>query len=182
MVGSLVPNLLASAARAVDPTIRQTDDITSTLMARVPILSEALPAKLTGTGEPRLRQENALSRFASPIRYSEEGGPERNLERIFLETGYSPSAPPRAVRLPGSGGREFMLDAREREIYGEYARRATSFARQLARNADWSGLDVYQKEEVLKRIYRFAHDSARRDIYRSVYQRAWAGKAEEKPR
>lgn len=180
MVGALVPNLLASAARAIDPTIRQTDDISSTIMARLPILSEALPAKLTGTGEPRLRQETMLSRFVSPIRYSEEGGPERNLERLFLETGYSPSAPPRAVRLPGSGGREFMLSPEERQIYGDYARRATTFARELARNGDWTRLDVYQKEEVLKRIYRFAHDSARRDIYRSVYRRAWAGTAEEK--
>jgi predicted Fe-S protein YdhL (DUF1289 family) len=127
-----------------------------------------------------MRKETGISRFMSPIRYSDEGGPEKNLERIFLETGYSPAAPPRAVRLPGSGGREFVLTNEERQHYAEYAKRATSFARTLAQHGDWSRLDAYQKEEVLKRIYRFAHDAARRDIYRSVYGRVWAGQAKEK--
>jgi hypothetical protein len=179
MVGALVPNLLASAARAVDPTIRQTDDIASTLIARIPIFSETLPARLSGTGEPISREEDPLSRFISPFRYRDEAGPERNLERLFLETNYIPSAPPKSVRLPGTR-REYMLNQEERDLYGTYGRRATAFARTLARDRDWSGLDAFQKEEVLRRIYRFARDSSRKAAYASLYRRVWKGEAEEK--
>lgn len=176
--GALVPNLLATAARAIDPTIRETDDLSQVLMSRVPVLSEKLPARLTGTGEERVRGETAISRFVSPVRYSDEAGPEKNLERLFLETGYSPSQPPRDITLPGTMGRKVVLNRIEREIYGAYSRRATAFARTLAQNGDWSRLDVYGREEILKRIYRFAHDSARRDMLASVLARLRRGEAE----
>jgi len=175
MIGAAVPNLLASAARAIDPTIRQTDSISETLMARVPILSTTVPARLGGTGEPTIRGENAFSRFVSPFRYSEEAGPEANLERLFLETGYNPASPPRELSIPGALGRKIALTAAERRIYSAYAGRATAFARQLAARDDWGSLDVYAKEEVLKRIYRFTHDAARRDVWRSITWRAGAG-------
>jgi hypothetical protein len=179
MLGALVPNLLASAARAIDPTIRQTDDISSTLIARVPIFSQTLPARLSGTGEELSREEDPVSRFVSPFRYRDEAGPERNLERLFLETGYIPSAPPKSLRLPGTH-REYMLTQQERDLYGAYGKRATGFARKLARNDDWGSLDVFQKEELLRRIYRFAQDNSRKAIYSSMYRRVWRGEAEEK--
>jgi hypothetical protein len=180
MLGALVPNLLASAARAIDPAIRQTDDITSTLISRVPVYSMTLPARLSGTGEELSREEDPVSRFISPFRYRDEAGPERNLERLFLETGYIPSAPPKSLRLPGTR-REYVLSQEERDLYGAYGKRATAFARTLARDRDWSGLDVFQKEELLRRIYRFAQDTSRRAIYTSMYRRVWKGEAEEKP-
>jgi hypothetical protein len=176
-LGAFVPNLLASAARAIDPTMRETDDFSQVLMARVPILSETLPPRLTGTGEIAERPENALTRFVSPVRYSEEAGPEKNLERLFLETGYSPSQPPRDITLPGTMGRKVALTRAEREIYGAYSRRASAFARSLATNRDWKGLDVYAKEELLKRIFRHAHDVARRDMLASVLNRLRRGEA-----
>jgi hypothetical protein len=181
LLGALVPNLLASAARGIDPTIRQSDDIRSTLIARVPVFSTTLPARLSGTGEPLSREEDPISRFISPFRYRDEAGPERNLERLFLETGYIPSAPPKSMRLPGTR-KEFMLSQQERDLYGAYGRRATLFARKLASDGDWSGLDVFQKEELLRRIYRFAQDASRKAIYASLYRRVWAGEAEEKPK
>lgn len=177
MIGAAVPNLLASAARAIDPTIRQSDTIADTLMGRIPILSEQVPARITGTGEDVVRGETVLSRFASPFRYSREAGPEANLERLFLATGYSPSQPPRSMSIPGTMGRKVELTAQERRLYSEYARRATAFARTLAANADWSRMDVYGQEEILKRIYRFAHDAGRREVYRSIFVRMKAGEA-----
>jgi hypothetical protein len=178
MVGAAVPNILAAAARSIDPTIRETDSVKQTLMARVPILSKQLPARMTGTGEPVVRGETAISRFISPFRYSEEAGPEANLERIFLETGYNPALPPKYMTIPGTMGRKVTLTPHERRIYGRYAQRATAFARALTTENDWSGLDVYAKEEILKRIYRFAHDAARRDIMASIAARIRAGQAQ----
>jgi hypothetical protein len=180
MIGAAVPNILAAAARAIDPTIRETDSISQTLMARVPVLSTTLPPRLTGTGEPVKRGETALSRFISPVRYTEEAGPERNLERIFLDAGYSPSQPPRTITLPGTLGRKVDLTSDERRIYAAYAERATAFARSLTKNNDWSSLDPYAKRALLERIYRFAHDAARREMLLSVSRRLAAGKAEVK--
>ena len=180
--GALVPNLLATAARAIDPTIRETDDLSQVLMSRVPVLSEKLPARLTGTGEARVRGETGISRFVSPVRYSDEAGPERNLERLFLETGYSPSQPPRDITLPGMMGRKVTLNRAERDIYGAYARRATAFARTLAQRGDWTRVDIYAKQEILERIFRFSRDSARRDVLASVLGRLRRGETEVKPR
>lgn len=177
MVGALVPNVLNRAAIAIDPVVRQRDSIEDTLLARVPWFSERVPARLTGTGEPITRGEGAFSRFASPFRYSEEAGPEKNLERLFLETGYNPSAPPRNMRLPGTFGRRVDLTHPERETYAAYTQRATEFARGLAKDGDWSALDVYAKQEVLRRIYRYAHDAGRRAVYASVLARIARGEA-----
>ena len=178
MVGALVPNILATAARAIDPVYRRTDSIEDTLLARVPWFSRQLPARLTGTGELATRGEDPISRFISPFRYAREAGPERNLERMFLETGYSPAEPPRTMTLPGTFGRKVALTQEEREVYAAYARRATAFARGLTANSDWSRLDVYMKAELLRRIYRFAHDAGRKAMYRSVLYRIRSGQFE----
>jgi len=175
MIGAAVPNIFARAAVAIDPTVRQRETIKETLLARVPWFSERVPARLTGTGEPIVRGEEPLSRFASPFRYSEEAGPEKNLERLFLETGYNPGAPPRHMRLPGTMGRRVNLTFDERKAYAGYAQRATEFARTLAKDGDWTGLDVYAKQEVLRRIYRYAHDAGRKAVYASVLGRIGRG-------
>ena len=180
MVGGMVPNLLATAARSIDPTIRSTDTIKDTLLSRVPWFSQTVNPRLSGTGELIDRGEDPISRFISPFRYAKEAGPEKNLERMFLETGYSPSAPPRHMTLPGTMGRKVMLTQDEREVYALYARRATAFARALTSNGDWSRIDVYAKAEVLRRIYRFAHDAGRKAMYRSVLRRVHAGEFELK--
>jgi len=180
MVGALVPNLFATAARAIDPTYRSTDSLEDTLLSRVPWFSAQVPARLTGTGEKATRGETALSRFISPFRYAKEAGPEKNLERMFLETGYSPSAPPRSMTIPGTMGRKVMLTNEERAAYATYAQRATAFARQLTANGDWDKLDVYAKAEFLRRIYRFAHDLGRKAVYRSIMGRVRRGEYEMK--
>ncbi len=181
-LGAFVPNLLASAARAIDPTVRQADDISTTLIARVPWFSKTLPAKMTGLGEPIDRGEDPLSRFASPFRYAVEAGPEANLERLFIETGYSPGAPPKSLSIPGTMGRKVMLTNEERQLYAAYAERATDFARRLTTNNDWESLDIYAKTEFLKRIYRFSHDAARREVHRSIMARIAGGDYEMKAR
>jgi len=180
MVGGMVPNILATAARAIDPTIRSSDTIKDTLLSRVPWFSQSVAPRLSGTGELIDRGEDPLSRFISPFRYAKEAGPEKNLERMFLETGYSPSAPPRYMTLPGTMGRKVMLTQEERELYALFARRATQFARALTSNGDWERIDVYAKAEVLRRIYRFAHDAGRKAMYRSVLRRVHSGAFELK--
>jgi N12 class adenine-specific DNA methylase len=171
-LGAFVPNILAQAARAIDPNVRETDTIEGTLLSRVPILSMSLPPQRAGTGEIITREEHPLSRWLNPFRYSVEKGPEANLERIFLDTGYVPQKAPRTVTIPGTGGRKVALTSAERQLYGSYKERATGFARTLAQNEQFLGLEPFQQEELLKRIYRYSHDAAHRAMIASVMQRA----------
>jgi hypothetical protein len=171
-LGAFVPNLLAQAARAIDPNVRETDTIANTLLSRVPILSTTLPARRRGTGEVMQREEHPLSRWLSPFRYGTEKGPEANLERIFLDVGYIPSRAPRTVTIPGTGGRKAKLTQQERDLYGQFKTRATRFARSMAQNPSFMALEPWQKEELLKRVYRYAHDAAHRAMVASAARRA----------
>jgi hypothetical protein len=72
-------------------------------------------------------------------------------------------------------GRKIDLVQSERETYGLYAQRATDFARALGADEAFAGLDVYAKEELLKRTYRMAHDAAMRQIWASIAERTRAG-------
>jgi N12 class adenine-specific DNA methylase len=175
LAGAFVPNLLAAGARAIDPLVRETPGVAETLASRIPILSETLPARHSGTGEEIRRGEDAVSRFASPFRYSTEAGPEKNLERIFIDVGYIPSQPPRTMAVPGANGLRAETSPEERQLYATYARRATEYARGLAQNESFTSLPPLQQEEVLRRLYRFAHDRSRRAMVGSLIQRAQAG-------
>jgi Mn-dependent DtxR family transcriptional regulator len=181
MIGAMaVPNLLATAARAIDPTIRDTSQmelpgglgyIVPPIMARVPGLSQQLPSRLSGTGEPVQREEGPFSRFFSPFRYTKEKGSEADLERAFLRAGYIPSAPTREITIPGTYGRKATLTRQEREIYGAYNARATAQARRLAASLEFENLQPEHQEYVLKSLYRMAHDAARKAVLRSVASR-----------
>ena len=171
-LGAFVPNLLAQAARAIDPNVRETDTVAGTLLSRIPILSKSLPPRRTGMGELMTREEHPLSRWISPYRYSTVKGPEANLERIFLDVGYIPSNAPKTLTVPGTGGRKVALTGEERQLYGDFKARATRFARGMAQNENFLALQPWQQEELLKRIYRFAHDAAHKAMVASVMQRS----------
>ena len=182
MAGVVVPNIFAKAAQAIDPVVRETPDISSTILSRIPILSESVPARHGGTGEEITRPEDVVSRFASPFRYSPEAGPEKNLERIFLETGYIPSSSPKNMVVPGTEGKSIDLTPDERATYAGYASRATEFARGLAEDDSFTNLPPVAQEEVLRRIYRYSHDAAHEALLASVMQRVSGGEVEWRER
>jgi hypothetical protein len=171
-LGAFIPNLLAQAARAIDPTVRETDTVAGTLLSRVPLLSETLPPRRTGTGEELKREEHPLSLWINPFRYSVEKGPEANLERIFLDVGYIPSNAPKTLTIPGTSGRKVALTGEERQLYSDFKERATAYARTLAQNEQFLGLEPFMQEEFLKRIYRYSHDAAHKAMLASVMKRA----------
>jgi N12 class adenine-specific DNA methylase len=170
-LGAFVPNLLAQAARAIDPNVRETDTIANTMLSRIPVLSKSLPPRRRGTGEVLTRDEHPLSRWLNPFRYATEKGPEANLERIFIDVGYIPSNAPRTVTIPGTRGRKVKLTQEERDLYGRFKERATMVARNMAQNEQFLALDPWAQEDMLKRIYRYAHDAAHRAMVASAARR-----------
>lgn len=69
--GTLIPNVVASAAKAVDDKERDVKTPIDAIQSRIPILREQLPIKRVN-GRIMVRDEPALSKFLSPVRISTE--------------------------------------------------------------------------------------------------------------
>jgi hypothetical protein len=175
-----VPNIVAVAARATDPYVRDTSPMEGlpgpigwaapTVMSRIPGVSRTLPKRVRGTGVPIERREHPISRAISPIRYGRER-PGKELEKLMLDIGYIPSRPPKSITVPGTGGRKALLTQREKQIYSNAMRAATDRLRRFAADPAFMRADPLQQEEVLKRVFRQARDSARRLVLPSVMRR-----------
>jgi len=102
MEASLVPNIVAKTAQAIDPVFRQTDTATlDPITARIPFASRTLPAQTSPSGAERLRKGTPLERLASPLPRSEEKGEEGDLGREFASIGWAPSRPKRSIYVEG---------------------------------------------------------------------------------
>lgn len=101
--GSVVPGAVRSLAYAMDPIERDAqafetvNGIPEPIAARIPGLSQMLPAKRTATGEEKERQGGALGAL-TPFSVT-TAEPGRELEKTFDEMGYVPSPPDKSVKV-----------------------------------------------------------------------------------
>lgn len=65
--GSMVPNIVADIAKAVDPVVRETSGPLEAIQARIPGASSSLPAKRSWTGEERVREHGPVAQMLSPF-------------------------------------------------------------------------------------------------------------------
>ncbi|MFA5499493.1 MAG: hypothetical protein WC404_00260 [Candidatus Omnitrophota bacterium] len=72
LISSVIPTIMADIAKATDPLQRRAENIMQRVMARVPILSQALEPQVDILGERRPRTENFLETIADPTRPSTE--------------------------------------------------------------------------------------------------------------
>ena len=63
--GSLVPNIVAGAAKAVDPIVRDVSTVVESILARIPWASRRLPAKPGLFGETIERERGTLDRIGA---------------------------------------------------------------------------------------------------------------------
>lgn len=67
VTGATLPTIVGGAARSIDPVVREAEGIKEAYMARIPGLSDNLPARTDVFGNDIVRPGSALERFASPI-------------------------------------------------------------------------------------------------------------------
>lgn len=176
LAGSLVPNIVAKAEQAYDPTLRDVSPSTAgiagapeklakTVAARVPGLAEMLPAKKSSTGEDIERPGNALTRFALPVQPSQEKeGTE--VESLLVNLGYAPSQPTKDFTIPGSNGKKLHLEPEEYSLMQQANKRAADYIRQnFVGNRRFSALDPEEQKKAVERVYDQARDSQRRQLY-----------------
>jgi hypothetical protein len=143
-----VPQVVAGAARAVDPTVRETDGILQSIQARIPGASRSLPARLDRFGRPITRGESVVERigqmtdpfYSRPVRTGEDPV-LAELGRV----GVSAFAP----RRPSRG--ETREDTRKKvEFEGPIIYREVG---RLIRSSYYAGLpDDLRKDEIEKLI------------------------------
>lgn len=178
MEGSLVPNIVARAAYALDPTVREAQPyetkfgLPEPVVARVPGLSSSLAPRQSALGGDRTRPGTAAERFLSPFPTStEKTGPAADLAREYHRIGYVPEQPSRELRL--AGGHSITLDDREYAIlqaaHDEATKRATRMLKSRYYRAlpdlEGEGPGDNSKEEVLRKLVREARKRARIRLY-----------------
>lgn len=101
LVGSAVPAIVASTERIQDPTVREVYSMLDAVRARVPGLSDELPARRDLWGEA-IKQESGFGKmydFLSPV-YSQQPTPEP-IDRELLRIGSNITMPPKKTSFDG---------------------------------------------------------------------------------
>ena len=181
VAGSVVPNIFAKAAQAIDPTVRDTKgtepgikglplSIGKTIMSRTPFLSQKLRPAASGTGENITRPGYWFERFASPAIHGETKDDSR-LEQALIDADYVPSPPQRQITVPGTGGKSVLLTDEEYQKYVEADRKITERLRKLIADRKFQRLSPEGKKQFLESRYRLASADARRVVLPSAVRR-----------
>lgn len=163
--GSLVPNVVAKVASALDDKVRDTRGPLGPIAARLPGVSRLLETRKGATGEEITRPGTALERLASPLpRTTAKDAP---LERELLSVGYAPSSPGRTLTVPHTQGKlKVELTPDEYAVMQDYDRQASERIRKALRAPGYRALDPEERRRYVERIYRDAGTAARRDVMR----------------
>ncbi len=113
MVGTIVPNILAQTARAIDPYVRDARSTLDQIKSRIPGLREDLPAKLDIAGQPIERS------VFEPAASSEQVNDP--LAETMLRLDVTKGSPSRLLTI---SGRRYEMDSSEYEDYKAFMQQA----------------------------------------------------------
>jgi hypothetical protein len=174
---SLIPNIIgvvpfAHAARAIDPTYRETEPLTlSPWTAQIPWLSKSLPPQLTPTGEERQRLGSPLERMTSPVQRStvQEGSIADAAAEISRIGGPIISAPLPYFRV---GTDKVYYTEDERQTIAQAQEKALERVGSLINRSDYTRLpDTKDLADVGRRTKRDAIESIISQVRDPVLQR-----------
>lgn len=184
---SLVPNTIgiipfANAARAIDPTYRETEAFTaSPLIAQIPFASKTLPEQRTPTGEVRQRKGTPFERLFSPIQRSEtETGPIAEAAGEIARVGPAVSAPPLYFKV---GDDKVYYTPDEREQLARAQEAGFNAVAQLIRRPEYKSLPDSElvgnagqrtKRDAIQTVIGRYRDNVQNRINREALRRAKA--------
>lgn len=174
----LIPSALNATARTADPIVRQTytkGDAKQTWVdkakAKIPGLSQTLPAVYDTWGREKRRQDNAsdaaFANFVNPGSFGYDASTpiDGEIQRLYNSTGSYSVFPNKAEWTITKGGESISLDS---EQYSEYQRLMGSYsydiANALINSSAYASLDDSTKEVALKNIYSLAKSMAEKDV------------------
>jgi endonuclease YncB( thermonuclease family) len=154
LAGSLaVPTGVAQVARTIDPVARQTETMGEAIQARIPYLSQQLPARRDVWGEKVVSEGGEGPDILSPVWQST--AKDDPVNRELLAIGYAPGNLRRVV-----GGNK--LSPKDYERYQEEAgKRSYDRLRGLINSPEWSGMDLDKREAAARKAVEKAREEAR---------------------
>lgn len=153
----IFPNIFGGVARSIDPVIRDTKEgFGSKAKARVPFLSQTLPARYDVLGDELRRGQEGLEQFLNPIRESREvkDPDKKKVIEAFAENMYSVSLP-YPSRSFSHNNAQIVMDAEQYETFSKDF--GAEFKSLLLSYID---SDQYKKSTIENRVDKF--DSLRK--------------------
>jgi diguanylate cyclase (GGDEF)-like protein len=171
LAGSIVPNIVAKTAQAIDPAVRETkatttgltalpERIKNTIESRLPGLSERLPEKHTALGGDAERPGNAVSRFLSPIQATEDKD-TAVVTRKLVELDAVPSAPPKDISVKG---RKVPLTPAEQDQIDAADVKATKQVEALLSSSSFRRQPEEMQRQIVRSTYERLRNAARAQI------------------
>lgn len=161
-LASTVPGGVATAARTLDPTVREPETLGEHFRARIPGLSRGVPAKLNALGQPTNRtMGERLGNLVAPGRLSASRDLGESLEarinQAIKAAGVELQRPNREV-----GAGETMPEYRERSgIAGGYLREEME---QLLPELEAGGLSLEERKSLIRQAVANARKRAREEM------------------
>jgi hypothetical protein len=172
----VTPNIVAKAAQAIDPTVRDTTPsetgvvgaaqkwLVNPIAARIPGVSTMLPAKMSGIGEEITRPGNAITRFLLPVQPSATT-PEADIVNKLVDLGVVPGAPERTLSIPGSHGRKVELTDTEVGVMARANATATEEVKRLVETSRFRAMDAEDQKAEVEKVFSRHRQEARKKLY-----------------
>lgn len=179
LTGSFVPAFLGQTTEVVDPTVRDaTGGLLDPLKARIPGLSDELPATRTGTGEPATRTERLFGGGPlNPFGFIRTGPSTADpLYKEFEQAGYAPDPHNRYIMVGvGPTGRKVQhrvdLTPQELELFRRADEAVTRRLWELIKRPEWRDLDPTIKKQEFSKLYSRGSNRVRAAILPRVAAR-----------
>lgn len=157
--GSVIPNIIRSAAKSNDPLQREVKSPVDALKAGIPGVRKSLPAQIDAFGKPVKRQSGAIDSFLNPLRPSTATDTRATKELDRLD--YSPVAPSKTVR-----GK--LLNSKEYDTYMQRSNQRFSNKLDRALNDhSYQALSDDRKKAVLEAAITDAREETAKQMFGS---------------
>lgn len=174
---SIVPTVLFSLAKSIDPVIRDYDSFFSAMMTRVPILSRSLPARVDAFGKEMSRGDDpvirTINQFINPFAVSEVkvNKVDEELQKMLDEGVDIDFLPPETRRKLRVGKETIELSSEELQlIRKERGENIWEGLHRLVSSKGWEKMTVERKAVMLKKYYARAWKTTKREIVGQIVE------------
>ena len=179
--GQYVPTALGQVAKTIDPIIRDTystkkgiegklDRFKNQQIAKLPGLSQSLPAKTNVWGEVKKRADNPIQRFleTAVLPYNREKVIEdmtsEELKNVFRATDEASTLPQNPQKSISINKEKYNLTSQEynqaKKTYGENSKKLLDT---LVKTSDYKKLESQDKYDMIKKIYAYSKEKIKSD-------------------
>ncbi|MGW8324062.1 MAG: hypothetical protein ACWGNI_00070 [Desulfobacterales bacterium] len=152
LAGSLIPNIIASGARATDDELKRITNLGETIKSRIPYLSKSVPGKRDIWGNKIKKASTGLEAFLSPVTVNKES--KDRLDKELIRVGAGIGAPSPSITL---NKEKIELDP---VIYDKYTEVVGKISRRYIEN-------LLSSDE-----YRSSNDEEKKALIESSFRKA----------